>query len=310
MKRILVTGATGFIGRHVLKALDERGFEVHIVSRLLADLSAKVPTHRIDLLSPSSPSALIRAVRPTHLLHLAWQGKASGALYDAPENYRWARASIALFHAFLLRGGRRAVFAGSCAEYDWAHEILHETKTPSNARTDYGRAKNAAREGIQKMASDAGVSTAWARIFFTFGPHEPLGRLVSDVASSLAAGEVVETTAGYQKRDYLYVADVAAALVALTESDLTGIINIASGESVTIRHIVELLGNLSGRSDLLAIGARNSPREEPNRLVADVTRLRNELGFLPHYRLAEGLETTFTWWQRSLAICCKGMSCP
>jgi nucleoside-diphosphate-sugar epimerase len=207
-----------------------------------------------------------------------------------------------LFRGFVRMGGRRAVFAGSCAEYDWAYETLHETDTPSNARTDYGRAKNAARDGIQRMATDAGVSTAWARIFFTFGPHEPLGRLVSDVASSLAAGEVVATTNGQQKRDYLYVADVAAALVALTESDVVGTINVASGESVPIRHIVELLGKLSRRSDLLAIGARASESEEPKRLVADVTKLRTELGILPRYRLEEGLETTFKWWQRRTSV--------
>ncbi len=215
-----------------------------------------------------------------------------------------------LFRAFLRMGGRRAVFVGSCAEYDWGYEILHETETPSNARTDYGRAKNAAREGIQRMAIDAGVSTAWARVFFTFGPHEPLGRLVSDVASALAAGEVAETTTGQQELDYLYVADVAAALVALTESDLAGTINIASGESVPVRRIVELLGNFSGRPDLLAIGARNSGSEEPKRLVADVTRLRTELGVLPSCRLEEGLETTLAWWRHRIAVCREGMSCP
>ena len=120
----------------------------------------------------------------------------------------------------------------------------------------------------------------------------------------------METTTGQQKRDYLYVADVAAALVALTESDLPGTINIASGESVPIRRIVELLGNLSGRSDLLAIGARKSRSEEPERLVADVTRLRTELGILPGYRLEEGLETTFRWWERRIAMRRKGVSCP
>jgi nucleoside-diphosphate-sugar epimerase len=302
VKRILVTGATGFIGRHVLKALGGRGFEIHMVSRSSRNPSTELSAHRIDLLSIPSLLALIQTVRPTHLLHLAWHGKTRCGFYDAPENYVWARVSMELFRGFVRMGGRRAVFAGSCAEYDWAYETLHETDTPSNARTDYGRAKNAARDGIQRMATDAGVSTAWARIFFTFGPHEPLGRLVSDVASSLAAGEVVATTNGQQKRDYLYVADVAAALVALTESDVVGTINVASGESVPIRHIVELLGKLSRRSDLLAIGARASESEEPKRLVADVTKLRTELGILPRYRLEEGLETTFKWWQRRTSV--------
>ena len=176
MKSVVVTGATGFIGRHVLEPLAERGFEVHTVSR--SSIFPNRPfSHSIDLLGPSSISALLRAVRPTHLLHLAWLRQAGGHFYDAPENYVWARASTEIFRAFVETGGSRAVLAGSCAEYDWGYETLHETETPSQARTAYGRAKNAAREGIQKMATEAGVSTAWARIFFTFGPHEPLGRL-------------------------------------------------------------------------------------------------------------------------------------
>jgi nucleoside-diphosphate-sugar epimerase len=303
MKRILVTGATGFIGQHVLRALDKRGFEIHVVSRSAVAVSVtKLFSHKFDLLSLPAVLTLIQSVRPTHLLHLAWLGKTRGRVYDASENYLWAKASIELFRAFVQIGGRRAIFAGTCAEYDWTYEILHEDETPSCAQTDYGRAKNVAREAIQQMATEAGVSAAWARVFFTFGPHEPLGRLVSDVASSLAAGEVVETTAGRQERDYLYVADVASALVALTESDLRGTINIASGEGVPVRRIVEFLATLSGRSDLLAIGAKHPRREEPKRLVADVTRLRTELGILPRYRLEEGLTTTFRWWQRRATV--------
>jgi nucleoside-diphosphate-sugar epimerase len=300
MNRVLVTGGTGFIGRHVLKPLIELGVEVHIASRSAMTSPEGVASHRIDLLIPASVSDFIRAVRPTHLLHLAWLSGPGGGRYDAPENELWTAASIELFRTFVRTGGRRAVFAGTCAEYDWGHETLHETKTPLHARTAYGRAKNVVRKATQKLASEAGVSTAWARIFFTFGPHEPLGRLVSDIASALVAGQVVETTAGQQERDYLYVADVASALVALTGSNLTGTINIASGESVPVRRIVNILGVLSGRTDLLAIGARASSSADPQRLVADVTRLRRKLGFTPRYSLEEGLEATLEWWRTEL----------
>lgn len=299
MKRVLVTGATGFIGRHVLSALAERGFEVHTTSRSSATAPpAGTSSHRVDLLVSEATSALMRAVRPTHLLHLAWVTKAGGGRYDAPEHDAWAAASIELFRAFVETGGSRAVFSGTCAEYDWAYEVLHETATPSRPRTAYGRAKNAVREAVQRAGAEASVSTAWARIFFTYGPHERPERLVSDVASALVAGHVAKTTEGRQELDYLYVADVAAALVGLMESDLTGTINIASGESVPVRRIVETLGSLAGRPDLLAIGARASSAEEPKRLVADITRLRSELGFAPRYRLEQGLEATWAWWLR------------
>ena len=212
-------------------------------------------------------------------------------------------------------GRRRALnyFVPSCGQVEGAQYLQETCANTTGDMRRYtrlkhlctpeqltGRAKNVVRKATQKLASEAGVSTAWARIFFTFGPHEPLGRLVSDIASALVAGQVVETTAGQQERDYLYVADVASALVALTESNLTGTINIASGESVPVRRIVNILGVLSGRTDLLAIGARASSSADPQRLVADVTRLRRELGFTPRYSLEEGLEATLEWWRTEL----------
>jgi nucleoside-diphosphate-sugar epimerase len=134
-------------------------------------------------------------------------------------------------------------------------------------------------------------------LFFLYGPHEPPGRLVSEVAAGLITGKRVETTAGLQERDFLHVADASEALVALMDSEVKGPINIASGKCVPVRQVVETLGQLGGRPDLLAIGARAAPPDEPARLAADVSRLRAELGFTPRYGLKDGLAATLQWWR-------------
>ena len=213
----------------------------------------------------------------------------------------WISASHELFRAFVEAGGRRAVFAGSFAEYDWDYETLHEARTPTRARSLYGAAKNAVRELVEISGRESNISTAWARISWVYGPHEPRGRLVSDVASDLLAGRKVETTPGNQERDFIYVADVARALEALLVGDVRGTVNVASGQCVPVRMVVQVLGQLAGRTDLLAIGAQAMPPGEPLRLAADVDRLRAEVGFVAGYRLEEGLAATLDWWRTRLA---------
>src|SRR5262249_55433975 len=148
---------------------------------------------------------------------------------------------------FVAHGGQRAVFAGSCAEYDWSFPQLQEADTPLQPRTIYGAAKNALREAIDATGAD--VSTVWARVFFLYGPHEPPGRLVSEIATGLLRGQRTATTDGRQQRDFLHVADVAEALVRLLDGSVTGAVNVASGQCAPVRNIIDTLGRLSGRQD-------------------------------------------------------------
>ena len=117
MKRVLVTGASGFIGRFSLEPLAARGFDVHAVSsRLPAGPRGPATWHQHDLLADGEAARAIEIVRPTHVLHLAWYA-APRAFWTAPENLDWVRASVALVRAFERAGGERFVGAGSGAEY-------------------------------------------------------------------------------------------------------------------------------------------------------------------------------------------------
>ncbi len=298
VKRVLVTGLCGFVGRNVVAPLLDRKFEVHgTTSRAGQSPVAGVEhLHEIDLLAGDAASALISKVAPTHLLHLAW-APSGLRMRDPAENQAWARASISLFETFGCAGGRRAVFAGSCAEYDWSHEVLNEATTPSKPATVYGAAKNAVREAIAARPGALEKGSAWARLFFLYGPYEPRGRLVSDICIGLIENRPVELSEGRQERDYLHVADAAEALAALLDGDAEGVINIASGKSVAVRDVARLLGERAGRPDLLAFGRRPLAPGEPPRLVADVGRLNRDLGFFPKYRLEAGLAQTLDWWR-------------
>ena len=301
MKRVLVTGAGGFVGRHALAPLAERGYEVHAVSRSrLGPEQSGVSWHAADLLAPGAAERLCAQVRPTHLLHLAWYTE-PGHYWRSPENLRWVEASLALLRAFGGEGGLRVVTAGTCAEYDWAAGArCDERSTPVRPATLYGACKGALATIQRAYAAEAGLSQAWGRLFFLYGPDEHPTRLVASVASALLAGRPAECTSGEQRRDFLHAADAADAFAALLDGEVEGPVNIASGESVPVRHVISRIARLAGNPDLVRLGARPTPAGEPAELGARVERLRDEAGWRPRRSLEDGLAEVVAWWRAKL----------
>ncbi|MEA2191050.1 MAG: dTDP-L-rhamnose 4-epimerase [Solirubrobacteraceae bacterium] len=296
-RRVLVTGASGFVGRPAIAALTARGFEVHAVARRIpAAGDCEVTWHAADLLDASARGALLASVRASHLLHLAWYAE-PGAFWAARENAAWVAATVGLVDDFAAAGGSRATLAGTCAEYDWSAPGPLAEDAPLAPATYYGVCKAATHAVAQGLAELAGVSLSWGRIFFLYGPREDERRLVASVARALAAGERARTSAGTQRRDFLHVDDVAGAFAAILDSDVGGAVNVASGEAVAVRRVAELLAESAGRPDLLDVGALAERPGDPPQIVADVTRLREEVGFTPRLELADGLGETVDWWR-------------
>jgi len=298
--RVLVTGATGCVGRHVLPRLVARGWDVHAVaSRQTPPAEPGVVWHRADLLDPSQTGVLVRDVGASHLLHLAWF-IAPGRWADAPDNFAWVQASLHLLDAFRQVGGRRLVTAGSCLEYDWGYGYCSERRTPCAPHTKYGVCKHALQLLTTAAADAHGLSSAWGRIFFLYGPHEHPDRLVAYVIRSLLAGEPARCSHGRQIRDYLFADDVADAMVCLLDSAIEGPINIGSGEPIALREMVTRIGDLIGRPDLIELGAIPAAATDTPLVVADPRRLSAELGWRPSADLDIGLEKTIQWWRTAL----------
>lgn len=300
MNRVLVTGADGFIGRCCLEPLRRAGFAVEAVSRRAHAPEPGVGWRHCDLLEPGAARRLIDETAPTHLLHLAWFAK-PGAWMQARENFAWVSASLDLVTAFAEAGGRRAVLAGSCSEYDWRYGWCDEAVTPLAPATVYGTCKNALRALTAALAAQSGFSCAWARIFFLYGPGEHPDRLVSSLARALLRGEPAACTSGEQMRDFLHVADVASALVAVLRTEAGGAINIASGAPVAVRDIVGRIAEQTGRAELVRLGALPSRPGDPPLVAGDPRRLRDEVGWRPAFDLDSGLADAVGWWRGQLA---------
>ena len=299
MRRVLLTGAGGFIGSHCVAPLLERGFEVHAVSRSPRERDrVGAVWHCADLLEPGSARALVEGVRPTDLLHLAWY-VVPGKLIAAPENYEWVRASFELVRSFAESGGHRLAVCGSGYEYDWAYGYCTEDLTPCVPDTVYGACKHALHELVRVFAGGSGLSAVWPRVFFLYGPRENPQRLVASVARALLCDQPAPCSHGRQIRDYLHVQDVADGLVAALASDLRGAVNICSGEATTLGDIVTTIGRITGRESLVRLGAIPARANDAPLVVGSNARAA-ALGWSPTYDLESGLRHTVTWWSEQV----------
>ncbi|HEC98964.1 MAG TPA: NAD(P)-dependent oxidoreductase [Proteobacteria bacterium] len=302
MKKILLTGGSGFIGRHSIPFLLDKGYEVHAV------FHAKEPNftqkenlfwHQCNLLNPLEQKQLLSQVRPSHLLHLAWYA-VPGQYWMSRENFRWVQASLEVIMNFVEQGGLRIVVAGTSAEYDWSYGYCSEKVTPLQPSTPYGTCKNSLHEMVKQFSNQTGLSYAWGRVFFLYGPYEYPERLVASVICSLLKNQDAYCLHGNLIRDFLHVQDVASAFVSLLESNVTGPVNIASGNPTTLKDVVNTIADKLNKKELVRFGESASTLNEPRLLVAEVKRLNSEVGWMASYDLDRGLEQTIDWWKNHI----------
>ena len=295
MKRVLLTGASGFIGAHVAAELLRRGYEVHatVHSSALPEHPRLIP-HRVNLLAPAELARLLQAGRYETLVHMAWY--VGPKCHVHPGNVEWLAAGLHLLRLFAEHGGRVFVGAGSCSEYEYKYGLLTEGLTPTNPGTLYGNAKNAFYHMAALYCEQQGLVCKWPRIFNCYGPMEKPQRLMPAVMRACLRGEDVRVSDCCKRQDYLHVEDTARAIAAVLESPLQGAVNICSGVPVLLRRIVQLIAELTGSRSRILWGAL--PAAFGESLVVGNNDKLSSIGWAPTYSLEDGLRQTINWWKK------------
>lgn len=295
-ERVLVTGATGFIGASLVDLLLEEGHEVFAFVRPGArEVTSKRGLTMLwgDLRSEEDIRYAVVSAAPTISFHLAWRAEPVEYLTSVPWNFESVRFSLSLVEALLEGGCRRIVCAGSCAEYELGPNRLREG-SPTRPATLYGAAKLALGTAATSAASQSGTILAWARIFYVYGPREDPRRAVPRIVREALAGQV-SSTYSRQHRDFLYVQDVVSALAVLGRHRVPGPVNVCSGQATSLHEISSMVQEiLRGPEPSPAyVDDDNSPP-----IVGDASVL-TKLGWQPGVGLRAGLTQTIAWWRET-----------
>ena len=297
-RRILVTGASGFIGRPLVQALIGDGWAVVGASRTRPEHDPGVADWvEIDLLTEDA-APLMAATRAETLIHLAWIAT-PGVYAQSPQNLDWLRASQALSAAFLAAGGRRLVGVGTCLEYD-----RDDGPGGTGARTLYAAAKQDCRIAFERQVSGTpGASLAWARIFYLLGAEDHPDRFAPSLARRLVAGQPAEISQGLVERDFIDVRDCARALAALAGVEAAGNFDIATGRGWRLRDLADAMARAAGRPELLHVNKALDRPGEPPRLVGDPAPLAQATGLAPIYPIDRSIADLLRHWTDRRAEC-------
>jgi nucleoside-diphosphate-sugar epimerase len=288
--KVLLTGANGFLGRHVLGILRQQGIQTVMLGRTRAPDSAFAEFVEADLLATPDCTARVKAAGASHLLHLAWYTE-HGKYWASPLNLRWVEASTRLVEAFCQCGGQQVVVAGTCAEYDWNSAWCREDHTPLVPATLYGTAKDAARRLVMALCAQHAVPCAWGRVFLPFGSGESAQRLIPSLISVFRGLRPPFGVNAPAFRDFLHASDVAQGLITLLLKGANGAYNVSSGQPVQLAEVVRELARLLQVDPEPVLAISEKRLGEPTLLVGENLKVQS-LGWQPALSLVQGLTQT------------------
>lgn len=290
--KILLTGAGGFIGAAIARLAAARG---HQVAGLLIPGEAIPPGFEGEL--PHAPVWLrgtlddapwdaVGDLHPDVCIHTAWV-TAPGVYLESPDNIKFLESSIKFLRKVNELGTNHLLSLGTCVEYQMTGQKCSEETTPIVPTTTYARCKNDLRLALEADSESRGFAFSWGRVFYPYGPREHPARLCSFIIQKLSRGETLTLKTPTSTKDYIFIEDLANAILTVGEKRFQGPINLGTGTGITVRQIAQTLGQMLGRTELIeeASPATSDPLDY---LVADASRLRG-LGWQPQHSLNEGL---------------------
>lgn len=293
---VLITGASGFIGRHLINILDndDNQYEINAIFQQKKSKKKfnKINWHKVDLFNDNEVEALIQKIKPTHIIHLAWYTE-HGKFWNSEKNKDWINSSIKLFKLFKKYNGKRFISAGSKAEYfdgEFMQDYLdssfefNEIDDPC-PNTIYGQSKNSLHIELNKLDKNK-KSLVWARVFDTYGPYENDKKFCSYLIKSCINKKQISCNNPFLGIDFLHVHDIANAFKLILENEFLGIINISSGKTTSLKFISEYITKKFDCENLLKLNCDSKDRRQ----IIGNNEILKSLGWNCKFKIEDGLD--------------------
>ena len=293
-KKLLITGAGGFLGFAVALAAQKAGYEVYGIGRQTAPERLKnglCTYEAVDLSDRQAVEAYLARVKPEAIIHCAWTG-ISGNSRDQDIQYSNIQATLNLVEIGAKYGLLKFIGIGSQAEYGQYEGRISETHVPA-PMTLYGAAKLAAYTLARQRARALSIEFAWLRLFAIYGPGDNPNWLIPSLIRAMMQHQSPPMTEGIQKWDYLFIDDAAEAVMATLGSNrVEGTYNLSSGNALAVRKIAESLRDVIAPELALIFGTIPYGPNQIFHMEGDISRLKQDTGWSPRTDLMTGLQKT------------------
>lgn len=283
--RILITGGTGFIGRHLVPMLDQ-----HQVMQISRETGSSALTNlkilKADLTCPDSWKNQVKKFSPDTCIHLAWLGLPDYSFPKCIENFD---INMDLLDFLSNIECQRIIIAGTCWEYGDLQGKVSESDLPGPTNL-FASFKSSIRIIGEHLANSKGVELLWGRIFFVYGEGQRSTSLIPDCYQSFKSGRKPEIKSPYDVNDFIHVSDVAKAISALIETPaISGVFNIGSGKPSKVIDVCNIISDLLNKEGVLQ---KSENSTKASGLWADISRIREKTGWSPQHTIQTGLAKT------------------
>lgn len=309
--RVLVTGATGFIGSHLVRRLVDDGVDVHALSSVvssvypvrLAPLRDRITLHGGNLMDRSAMDSVVADARPTHVFHLGAYTHVGKSWQRVDECIQTnVQGTVNLLRALEGRGYERFVYFGTSEIYGDVDVPFREDAVV-NPISPYSVSKYAGERFCRMFHQGRGWPVVMIRAFNAYGPAQTPDRVIPEIIGRALRGDELKMTTGRQTREFNYVDDLVDGVVrAGTVEGIDGVVfNLGCGEEISMRDLATMILDLLDNPIAAKFGELPERPTEIPRMFCDNTRARELLGWKPQHTLRNGLEKTIEWYRSELA---------
>jgi nucleoside-diphosphate-sugar epimerase len=291
--KILVTGASGFLGKYVINALLQSSIHTQIFAISQKNINAikdkNLTWIKLDLHDFDATRSALEKISPDVLIHLAWYAE-HGKFWDSLENIKWICTTISLLESFKEFGGSKVFIAGTCAEYDANHGPCIEGLTPIKPESIYAKSKDLTRQIAVNLCNKWKINLVWGRIFFPYGPGEALTKLIPSTLISLRNDSEINISHGNQQRDFIHAWDVAQAISLLaTNPSCDGEFNISSQQAISIKLIVSLCQKSTNKLNSIVNYGTIKISDGGHPILIGSNQKLSNLGWFPKHNLEQSI---------------------